>query len=325
MRDYAKVVPTFWTGETGKALRRAGSEAVIVGMYLMTSPGSNMLGLYYQPILYMAHETGLGLEGASKGLNACIDAGFCRYDHTTETVWVREMAAFQVARELKASDNRCAGIQKDYDGLPDNPFLGEFFDIYEKRFHLANRRSGRGPSKPLRSQEQEQEQEKEQDQDQERTSSLRSESSSPSASTPAEPGAGEGAILSLVPPAPSLAKRQARIEQIAAEAQSAYNAILAKPNGLLPLCAVINKPRRKAVEKALPTVRQICAQLYGNERVTPKFWQQYFETAAADDFHSGRSKGGPGHENWKPDFEFLLRETTIAKLFDRAMSEAQAA
>lgn len=111
------------------------------------------------------------------------------------------------------------------------------------------------------------------------------------------------------------------MRQIATDAQAAYNAILAKPNGLLPLCAVINKPRLKAVEKALPTVRQICLQAYGSELVTPKFWQQYFAVAADDDFHAGRRKGGEGHENWTPDFEFLLRETTIAKLFDRAMSE----
>lgn len=155
-----------------------------------------------------------------------------------------------------------------------------------------------------------------------RDSSLRSDSSSPAASTPAQP-AGE-TTLSLVPssPSPTRLSRESRIEQIAKDAQSAYNRLLAKPNGLLPLCAVINKPRRKAIEKALPTVRQICAQLYGSERVTPTFWAQYFETAAADDFHSGRRKGGDGHENWTPDFEFLLRETVIAKLFDRAMSEA---
>ena len=52
MRDYAKVMPTFWTGETGKAIRRRGPEGVICALYLMSSPASNMLGLYYQPILY---------------------------------------------------------------------------------------------------------------------------------------------------------------------------------------------------------------------------------------------------------------------------------
>ena len=62
MREYAKLAPTLWTGETGKALRKKGPEALIVAVYLMSSPHSNMLGLYYQPVMYMAHETGLGIR-----------------------------------------------------------------------------------------------------------------------------------------------------------------------------------------------------------------------------------------------------------------------
>lgn len=165
MRDYAKVGPKFWTGKTGKAIRARGSEAVIVALYLMTSPHSNMLGLYYQPILYMAHETGLGIEGASKGLAGCIDAGFCSFDEASEMIWVHEMAAYQISPSLKPGDKRCAGIQKDYDGLPSCPFLADFFDKYCASFNLKTRRSSEGacgaPSKPLRSQEQEQEQEQE--------------------------------------------------------------------------------------------------------------------------------------------------------------------
>ncbi|GEM_PF-1606479 len=112
-----------------------------------------------------------------------------------------------------------------------------------------------------------------------------------------------------------------RIAQIAGDAQTAYNAILAKPNGSLAVCTVLNKPRVRSVEKALPTVRQLCTRMFGNERVTPDFWKAYFETVSEDDFLAGRHQGGPGHENWKPDFEYLLRESGIAKAVDRAMSQ----
>ena len=142
MREYAKLSPTFWTGETGKALRKRGSEAVIVALYLVSAPGSNMLGLYYQPILYMAHETGLGINGATKGLQACIEVGFCEYDGETEMVFVKEMAAWQIADDLKPNDLRCRGIQKDYDALPDNPFLEAWYLRYCQAFHLTNRRVG---------------------------------------------------------------------------------------------------------------------------------------------------------------------------------------
>lgn len=147
-------------------------------------------------------------------------------------------------------------------------------------------------------------------------SSLRSDSSAPSALTL---DGGTDAQIQVLDPKQ---RKTARIQQIAQDAQTAYNAIMAKPEGLLPACTVLNKPRVKAVEKALPTVRQLCVRLFGSEKVTPQFWQLYFETAAEDDFHAGRQPGGPGHENWKPDFEYLLRESVIAKLADRALSEA---
>jgi hypothetical protein len=147
LRDYSKVAPTFWTGETGKAIRRRGIEATLVALYLMTAPGSNMLGLFPQPVLYMAYETGLGEEGARKGLRGCIEAGFCSYDEATEMVWVHEMAAWQIADELKPSDKRCKGIQKDYERLPNCAFLGAFFDRYQAAFHLSRRRSN-GVEKP---------------------------------------------------------------------------------------------------------------------------------------------------------------------------------
>ena len=160
MREYAKLGPTFWTGETGRALRRRGSKALLVAAYLISSPHSNMLGLYYQPILYMAHETGLGIEGATEGLQACIACGFCSYDEATEMVWVHEMAAWQIADSLSSGDKRCKGIQKDYDALSENPFLGAWFDRYREAFHLSTRRDGpapkqKGHTKPHRSQEQE--------------------------------------------------------------------------------------------------------------------------------------------------------------------------
>ncbi|MUS39582.1 hypothetical protein DIQ11_19200, partial [Acinetobacter baumannii] len=139
MRDYGKVSPHFWTGTTGKKLRQT-PEGLIVAMYLMTSPHANMLGLYYIPLLYIAHETGLGFEGASKGLQRACEAGFCSYDEATETVWVHEMARFQVAESLKPADNRCKNVQKEYDSLPSSPYLSSFFDKYAQAFCMTQKR-----------------------------------------------------------------------------------------------------------------------------------------------------------------------------------------
>ncbi len=167
MRCYAKISPQFWIGETGKALRRAGVDAQTVGLYLLSGPHANMIGLYYLPKLYIAHETGLGMEGASKGLSACVNAGFCAYDETSEIVWVYEMARFQVAEVLSVADKRSAGIQNEYNALPDNPFLSGFYDKYRAAFNMGVRRGIgepqvrylQAPSMALPCQEQEQEQE----------------------------------------------------------------------------------------------------------------------------------------------------------------------
>ncbi|MGH9501346.1 MAG: hypothetical protein ACRD20_00700 [Terriglobales bacterium] len=163
MRGYAKISPQFWIGDTGRKLRDAGQEATLVGLYLLSNPHANMLGLYYLPKLFIAHETGLGLGGASKGLRRAIDAAFCSYDDASEMVFIHEMARYQIAHQLAASDKQCAGIQREYDGLPNNPFLSAFYKKYTEAFHLTNRRdNGRvseGPSMALQSQEQEHEQE----------------------------------------------------------------------------------------------------------------------------------------------------------------------
>ena len=159
MREYSKISPQYWLGETGKQLR-GHPEAQIVSLYLLTTPHANMLGLFYLPKMFIAHETGLPFEGACKGLARCIEVGFCHYDDKSETVWVVEMALHQVG-ELKPTDNRCSGIQNEYDKLPENLYLQGFYEKYASIFHMKSKRASKAPSKPLRSQEQEQEKEQE--------------------------------------------------------------------------------------------------------------------------------------------------------------------
>lgn len=145
MRDYSRVSGKFWTSKTGKDIKKRGQEAVIMAMYLMTAPQSNMLGLYYLAIPTAGHESGLGSEGASRGLQFCIEAGFCDYDIETEMVWVFEMAKYQVGGALKASDLQVKGVQKQYNELAENPFLARFYDRYGQDFKMVLRRGEVAP------------------------------------------------------------------------------------------------------------------------------------------------------------------------------------
>lgn len=149
MRDYARVSPRFWIGDTGRQIRAGGADSQVVALYLLTSPHSNMIGLYWQPVAYIAHETSIGIEGATKALASLCEAGFCRYDTQTEVVWVCEMARFQIGDELKPNDKQRKGVQNAYDEVPANPFLEEFFERYADAFGMSKARVYEGACKPL--------------------------------------------------------------------------------------------------------------------------------------------------------------------------------
>ncbi len=317
MREYAKLSPTFWTGETGKALRKRGSEAVIVALYLVSAPGSNMLGLYYQPLLFMAHETGLGIDGATKGLHACIQVGFCDYDGDTEMVYVKEMAAWQIAEELKPADLRCKGIQKDYESLPDNPFLEAWFVRYEQAFHLTTRRVGsreptlfddpptKGPSK------------------------------APS-KAPSKPGAGAGAGAGEAPN-PSGSRRLA---------PTAGGREDPKPTIPCPYDAIVDAYHREL--PSLPKIRLRDGPTWDERtKAMRSFWgwvlssrksdgtrraetaeqaidwiAAYFRRAAENDFVMGRSRPGAGHEGWRADLEYLLSKRGLKQVIEKTVERA---
>lgn len=166
MRDYGVVSPRFWIGATGKALR-GNAPAQVLALYLMTSPHANMIGVFHCPLIYMAHETGLGMEGASKALQSLIEAKFCTYEESSETVFVHRMAAFQIGDHLSEQDKRCKGVEREWNNIPSRQMQQAFFAIYSVAFHLPKQskkaRGTEAPPKPPRSQDQEQDQEQDQD------------------------------------------------------------------------------------------------------------------------------------------------------------------
>lgn len=119
---------------------------------------------------------------------------------------------------------------------------------------------------------------------------------------------------------PSAADHSAGLSGIAREAVAAYNAKLAKPNGLLAAVrpGVGMQSRASQVRRMLKTATEICRDQYGSPGLVPEFWADYFGACAADDFFAGRAAGGKGHENWKPDFEFLTRNDTVLKVYDKS-------
>lgn len=147
MRDYAQVCPQFWLGKTGKKLR-GDADAQLVALYLITSPHANMIGVFHCPLMYIAHETGLSMEGASKGLRRVVEEGFCSFDEELELVWVHEMARFQIGDQLSPKDNRVKSTDREFQKIPECQIRQAFYQKYKGAFHLL---SNEVPSKGVQS------------------------------------------------------------------------------------------------------------------------------------------------------------------------------
>lgn len=196
MRKYSSITPKFWIGKTGRKLR-GDISAKLVAAYLLSCPNNDMTGVFYCPLCQISAETGLPLEAPSvplpspfqgplKGIREALETlqreDFAIYDYESEYVFVKKMALFQIAPELKPTDKRVTGIRTAIESMPDN-FKHMFIKEYNECFNLGFKnipspeiqefgvqtQEGdelpsspiEAPSKALRSQEQEQEQEQE--------------------------------------------------------------------------------------------------------------------------------------------------------------------
>lgn len=58
-------------------------------------------------------------------------------------------------------------------------------------------------------------------------------------------------------------------------------------------------------------------------RKSVAFWEAYFAECQRDAFLSGQGPYGRGHENWRPDFDYLTREDVIVKTYERAIDRME--
>lgn len=154
------------------------------------------------------------------------------------------------------------------------------------------------------------EEERREEKKDQKQSSLRSDSSSTASTTGGENVIGFDQ------------RAEERLAQVTEDAINAFNATLARPNGLLARVSdkVGKKTRRNQVRRCLEVAREICEMQYSSKKIVPKFWDDYCQAVKADPFKAGRSQGGRGHETWTPKFEYIMRPQTILDVFDSASS-----
>src|SRR5262245_23622385 len=112
-----------------------------------------MLGFYLLLLDDIRHETGLTTRAIARAFDIQQHADFARFDATSSVVWVHHMARFRLGlkpgQALGADDNRVIAVNRLYQGLVENPWLGEFFDQNTKSLRLKRRRESVGLVVPL--------------------------------------------------------------------------------------------------------------------------------------------------------------------------------
>jgi len=152
MREYAKIVATFWTGETGGRLR-GDPEAQVLALYLFTCPASTMTGLYYLPLSTIHYEAGLDEPTVRRCFDVCSALNVAHYDYEAGIAWVPEMARYQLGDRLLERDKRTVGVVRQLTPFRRHPFYQAFLDRYSGVYCLSDpahhassgRRAGQGP------------------------------------------------------------------------------------------------------------------------------------------------------------------------------------
>ncbi len=93
---------------------------------------------------------------------------------------------------------------------------------------------------------------------------------------------------------------------------AAYNATMER----LPKVRVLTAKRRQLIRSAWQAAPQFRSL---------DFWRAYFAECADDNFLNGTGPYTNGHENWRPDLDYLLRQGTVAKVFERAVDRSERA
>lgn len=83
---------------------------------------------------------------------------------------------------------------------------------------------------------------------------------------------------------------------------------------LLPKVAKVNASRKTLIRRAWED---------GEERKNLEFWTAYFEECEASNFLNGKGPYTNGHENWRPDFDYLMQGKTILRTYEKALTRME--
>ena len=138
MNQYRSIYPGFWTGKTGREIKGKGKDCQILALYLITCSHSHATGLFYLPLCFMGHETGLDDSAVEAALEALKKIDFCAYDPLSDWIFIKNMVRHQMGPELQPGDRRIKWMETALEeaGKAAPGLTREFLNKYKKPYNL---------------------------------------------------------------------------------------------------------------------------------------------------------------------------------------------
>lgn len=135
---------SYWKrGPIGEIAARGNSDLTLLAIYLLTSPRSNMVGIYHIDERNISKALGIGLERVTGLLEELANIGFIKYDFEENYVWILSAA---ISESVCANDNQVKGLFNLIDLLEFDecaPFTEEARQLLHE--HLVARQNQTNP------------------------------------------------------------------------------------------------------------------------------------------------------------------------------------
>jgi hypothetical protein len=122
---FQRVYVRFWQDPK---VRRWPDHQKLLGSYLLTCPHRTSEGLFWLPHGYVAQDLGWSIERVSEGYSGLIEAGFCAYDDTSETVLLCKALKY----EAPAGEKQIQGAITRLADVPPTPLFAQLRDAAER-------------------------------------------------------------------------------------------------------------------------------------------------------------------------------------------------
>lgn len=142
---YRTIDTSLWTDPT---VKRLPPLAKLLFIYLITNGHTHVSGLYFLPMMYVAHETGIPLAELDTLFDTLSGADLVKIDPDRELVWVVNMFKYQGPGEKHER-----GAANHLATLHNSPLINDFLKRYPavRRFYRAEEADGVSDTPSLRS------------------------------------------------------------------------------------------------------------------------------------------------------------------------------